>query len=289
MACTRPRLLLFLALLPVLFPVSAGAHAAPVPEKIVSLNLCSDQLLLALADRGQIAGLSHNAPRPDISAAWRAARGLPVLGTSAEEVVAIAPDLILGGPGIATGPGAVLAGEHVPTLSFKPAADFAAIAANIRRAGEAVGHPDRAAALVVRMERALAALPRTGNGRTAAYYQRRGFLTGTETLVDDLFRRVGLVNLARQVGKGPLARLSLEALVAQAPDVLVLEEETRTVEDEGSAMLHHPALAAIPRIYLPRAWTVCGGPAYVDAARELARALEALPVRAAAAPASAPR
>ena len=36
-----------------------GNQAAP--RKIVSLNLCADQYLLALADRGQIAGLTHNA------------------------------------------------------------------------------------------------------------------------------------------------------------------------------------------------------------------------------------
>jgi iron complex transport system substrate-binding protein len=42
-------------------------------------------------------------------------------------------------------------------------------------------------------------------------------------------------------------------------------------------MLQHPALRHIPRIVLPQAWTVCGGPAYVDAARSLNAQLAALP------------
>jgi iron complex transport system substrate-binding protein len=40
-------------------------------------------------------------------------------------------------------------------------------------------------------------------------------------------------------------------------------------------MLHHPALRTIPRISLPQSWTVCGGPAYVQAARAITARLNA--------------
>ena len=39
-------------------------------------------------------------------------------------------------------------------------------------------------------------------------------------------------------------------------------------------MLHHPALRDIPRLRLPQAWTVCGGPAYVRAAQSLVAQIE---------------
>ena len=41
------------------------AHAAP--QKIVSLNLCTDQLLMLLADPNQIASLSKIADDPNVS------------------------------------------------------------------------------------------------------------------------------------------------------------------------------------------------------------------------------
>ncbi|MFP5431672.1 MAG: ABC transporter substrate-binding protein, partial [Alphaproteobacteria bacterium] len=44
--------------------------------------------------------------------------------------------------------------------------------------------------------------------------------------------------------------------------------------DQGTEMLHHPALRSIPRIAIPQAWTVCGGPAYVQAAQAIARAVK---------------
>ena len=248
---------------------------AAAPRKIVSLNLCVDQYLLALADRGQIAGLTFNADDPDMSAAAREARGLPMLVPSAEEVLAIQPDLVVGMPARGSAVMTALKGQDYPALDLRAADDFAAIAEQMRILARAVGHPGRGEMLIARMERDLAALGKPGRGRVAAYYQRRGFLTGTGTLVDDLMQRVGLVNLAEQLGKPPLSRLSIEELVAARPDFLIVESATDRVRDQGTEMLHHPALRDIPRLRLPEAWTVCGGPAYVRAAQSLVAQIEA--------------
>ena len=59
-------------------------------------------------------------------------------------------------------------------------------------------------------------------------------------------------------------------MVAAEPDFLIVESATDVVTDQGSEMLHHPAIAGIPRISIPQAWTVCGSPAYTAAARSMA-------------------
>jgi iron complex transport system substrate-binding protein len=244
----------------------AGAR----PQRIVSLNLCADQLLLALADRGQIAGVSRNAASRDMSAEAARARGLRILGSSAEELLAIRPDLILGMPGRGSALG-MIRDKPYRIVDIPPADSLDDIFASIRKTARAVGHRDRGEALITRMQRELAALPRPGHGKVAAYYQRRGYMTGTGTLVDDLMGRVGLVNLAGRLGKSPLAQVSLEEMVAARPDYLIVESATDRVTDQGTEMLHHPALRAIPRISIPEAWTVCGGPAYALAARSIAQ------------------
>ncbi|WP_223797762.1 ABC transporter substrate-binding protein [Sphingomonas nostoxanthinifaciens] len=251
----------------------AAAVAAP-PRRIVSLNLCTDQLVLALADRGQIAALSRNATDPAMSAAAAQARGLRRLSDAVEQVLAIDPDLVVGASPARAALLAQLGGRPVRALDLSYAQSYADIVAQIRAMAEAVGHADRGAALVARMDAALAHLPQVGAGRIAADYQRRGYLTGTGTLVDELMGRVGLVNLARRLGKPALAQVSLEAMVAAQPDYLIVARGSAHVADQGTEMLHHPALAGIPRLYLPEAWTVCGGPAYVDAAWSLARQIE---------------
>ena len=255
--------------------VEPARSASRPPRRIVSLNLCADQLVLALADRSQIAGLTRNVGNPDMSAEAGRARGLHMLGTSAEEVLAIDPDLIVGMPARGSPMIAALAGQHYRTLDLKSANNLEDIYAGIRETAAAVGHPGRGEALIAGMQRDLARIPRVGHGKIAVYYQRRGYMTGAGTLIDDLMRRVGLVNLASRLDKSPLSQVSLEEIVAAQPDYLIVESATNRVTDQGTEMLHHPALDRIPRLSIPQAWTVCGTPAYVEAARSLARQISA--------------
>lgn len=266
------RLSLFAPALIALIAVPAAAVARP--QHIVSANLCTDQLLLALADRGQITALSGLAADPTMSAAAAAARGLPRIHGSAEEVIALRPDLVLTAPGW---PGERLVDPHARVIELPPAEDYPTIVGQIRQVAAAIGHPGRGRALIARMDAALAALPPPRPHGTAAFYQRRGYLSGSGTLVDGLMRRVGLANLAVTLGRPALSYLPLEVLVAARPDYLIVERGTNRIDDQGSELLHHPILAPIPRLVLPEAWTVCGGPAYVDAARSLAQQLAAKP------------
>src|SRR3712207_9455612 len=57
---------------------NSAAEAQPRPQKVTSLNLCADQLLLALADRQQIASLSRLARDASISFMAEQAAGLPL-------------------------------------------------------------------------------------------------------------------------------------------------------------------------------------------------------------------
>lgn len=256
---------------------SATMHPSPSarPQRIVSLNLCADQLLVALADRDQIAGLTHNAADPQMSAVAAATRGLPILDGSAERILATNPDLVIGMPARRNPAIAILKAQHYPAVDLKSADSYADIVTSIRTVAQAIGHAERGEAMIARMDRDLTALPRAPRPRVAAYYQRRGYMTGTGTLVDDLMTRAGLRNLAADLGKPAIAQISLEEMVAARPDYLIVESATDRITDQGTEMLHHPALRNIPRISLPQAWTVCGGPAYVQAAQALSRAVSA--------------
>lgn len=253
-----------------------GDTASPQrPKRIVSLNLCADQLVLALADRSQIAGLTANAADRDMSAEAQRARGLRRLSASAEQLLEIDPDLVVGMPAAGNPALAALSGRRYRTLDLQGANTADEIYAAIRKTAAAVGHPARGEALIAGMRRDLRAIPRSGRGKVAAYYQRRGYLTGTGTLIDDMMGRLGLVNLSARLGKLPLAQVSLEEIVAARPDYLIVESATERVTDRGTEMLHHPALAGIPRVAIPQAWTVCGGPAYVRAVEAVGRRVAA--------------
>lgn len=259
------RLIWALAALPL---IAAAPAPKGAPRRIVSVNLCADQYLMALADPGQIAALSPNARDPDLSAGAARARRFAMIRKPGEQVLAMKPDLVIGFP---DGAGGVAGAPRGPwrTLGVANAESWGAIVEQIRAVAKAIGHADRGEAMIAAMERDLASLPHARKAGVAAYYQRRGYMTGTGTLVDELMGRVGLKNLAAIMGRPALAQVPLEEMVARRPDWLIVESATDHVVDQGSEMLHHPVLRAIPRLRLPQAWTVCGGPSYVTAARSL--------------------
>jgi iron complex transport system substrate-binding protein len=142
------------------------------------------------------------------------------------------------------------------------------------------GHPERGEALIARMRAQLAAIgPPPGRGRIAAYYQRRGYLTGGGSLIDTMIRRVGLVNLATRLGRPAISHISLETLIAAQPDFVLLDDAAVTAPDRGAEMLRHPALdAAVPanrRLRLNQALAVCDGPFFPAAIAALARDIRA--------------
>jgi iron complex transport system substrate-binding protein len=246
-----------------------------VPRRIVSLNMCADQLLVALADRRQIAALTEWARDPQLSSVAGQALTLPFTHRSAEEVLVLRPDLVIGAPFRTQAVLAPLKARGVAMLDLPDGQGVAGIEQSITALAAAVGHPDRGRRLIATMRRELAAIgPPPGRRRIAAYYQRQGYLTGTGTLVDDLMHRVGLVNLAGTLGRPALSKVSLEEMALARPIFLLMDGGTREVADRGTAALHHPLLdAAVPperRIYVPQALTVCGSPAFPRAVKLVA-------------------
>ncbi|MBL8570467.1 MAG: ABC transporter substrate-binding protein [Phreatobacter sp.] len=253
------------------------AMASEPPRRIVSLNLCADQFVLALADRDRIVALSRLATDPAISAAADAARGLPQTGGTAEEVLSLNPDLVLVGPLDRLGTARILAARGFRVERMALPATFAETQAEIRRIAALVGHPERGEALAARLD----ALPlQLGRMPAALPYERRGYAAGAASLTGEVLSRAGFRHADQ--GSAGLGRfVPLEAIVAARPDALVVSETAARAADHGSALLLHPVLARLfpseRRVTLPAALTVCPGPALADAVEHLAEARRRLP------------
>ena len=78
---------------------AVGAPAPVRPQRIVSLNACADEYLIALADKGQIAALTRFARDPSLSFyADKRRRTYPISQGQAEAVLALHPDLVIASP-----------------------------------------------------------------------------------------------------------------------------------------------------------------------------------------------
>jgi iron complex transport system substrate-binding protein len=78
-----------------LLAVSAG-DAQARPQRIVSTNVCADQLVLLLANPAHIVSVSSLATDSQISNLADKARGYRVNHARAEEIIQLQPDLIIG-------------------------------------------------------------------------------------------------------------------------------------------------------------------------------------------------
>ncbi len=261
----------------------AAARADDPPRRVVSLNMCADQLLLALADPGQIAALSRYARDPRLNALAEAAAAYPSAPPAAEAVLALKPDLVLSGGLTPPATRDLLAAQGVRLAEVASVENVDAARDQIRAIADVLGHPERGTALIDRIDRALADAGARirGDGRTALYLQRRGFVSGARTLIGDLLARLGFRSAGGEFGVGSVGAVALERLVARPPDILILGARDRTAEDQGTALLAHPALARMTDpdrvVVFPEVLSICAGPVLPRAITTLADGLAAVP------------
>ncbi|MGQ9367592.1 ABC transporter substrate-binding protein [Azospirillum sp. A39] len=262
-------------------PAIPSAAAAP-PRRIVSLNLCADQLVYLLAGPDRIAALSDLADSPSLSfVADRVADLRKITGT-AEEVLPLHPDLVVAGNYTAKPAVALLRAKGVPVLQIDIPRDFDAIRAQVRRVAAALGSEERGEALLAAMDRTLAEAAAStahppGRRPLAVTLQAGGFTAGAGTLPDAVLDAAGLDNLAARDGLRGYGYLTLERLVAGRPDLLIADAALPDRPSLRQALLQHPALARSGavgrRVDIPSSLLSCGGPFTAEAVRLLRRAV----------------
>jgi iron complex transport system substrate-binding protein len=253
--------------------VALAACAAPQPRAvrahptIVSLNPCTDAILAEVADPGQLLAISHYSRDPRNSSMDLAtARALPSTGGTVEEVLALAPDMVVDSAFMAPSARAAFADLGIRVEAVGIASTVAESEAQVRRLARVAGHPERGEALVARIEAALAAAaPPPGPRVSAVLWQPDGIVPGAGTLASELMRRTGFASQSAARGMGQADYLSLERLLSDPPQVLLVAGSER-----GQ---HHPALAAAPmmrRASLDPTLLFCGGPTIIRAVGRLA-------------------
>lgn len=274
-----------LRLLPFLLLFTVPVLAQEAPRRIVSMNLCTDQLLLLLVDTSRIASLSYFASNPDYSSLAPLAHGIPANRGQAEEVLAFEPDLILTSQFSATLAANLLErlGHPVARLGFATTADE--VYTQIRQVAALTGSGAKAEAMIagiaatIRTEQALL-LPQLQN-KSAVFFASNGFSYGANSLQHEFLTSIGLRNIAAEAGLYGPAPLSLELLLAAEPDFLFTDRRSVLDAQLAHPLLQHPALAALRGrtrvLELPDTLFQCAGPqlaaAYHTFSEQLARPL----------------
>jgi iron complex transport system substrate-binding protein len=257
---------------------SAPLGAEPAPAKqVISLNLCTDQLLMALADPGQIAALSPLARDPLLSNMAEEAQTFRIIKPRSETLLQIQPDLVLTAPYEHRLTRQILTNHRIEIMTMGVWTSLEAGKEQIRQLARRLGHIDRGQMLINRIDEAMSRVMPVSTARSMLEIERRLYAPGTQSLVADLVRQWGLTNQADRLGVGQGGFVALERLLGDRPDVLLVTDSSPMVEDMGIALLRHPALNTVfdekRRIGIPTRLSLCGGPQTPALIRHLSQAL----------------
>ena len=272
--------LLAAALLP------APGQAADAPRRIVSLDLCTDQLMIELVPRERIAAVTHLAADSSVSAIPESARGIAITHGGAEDVLRLDPDLVLAGPFGVRGTVDLLQRLGRRVVIVPQPQDLSGVRAAVEAVAEAVGETAKGAALVADFDRRLAALAsrNTGADPAAVIYQIGGSVSGPGSLADAALAAAGFRNAGSSYRLTRGGQVPLEVLVADPPDLLVLTSTPREYRTVLADNLRHPVIAILRRqhasIELPWHHWLCGTPHIIEAVERLAAARAGIQVRA---------
>jgi iron complex transport system substrate-binding protein len=277
--CERLRAAIPAIALALLFGVTSRVDAAGLP-RIASINLCTDQFLMTLADPDQILGLSPYSR--DAARSWAAteARKYRRLSGEAEDVLVLKPDIVVAGRYTKRATRELLKQQGLRVAEFDTAQSIDDVKRQIRRMGNLVQHPDRAERQIARLDAAIARAKQAVAKRPyrVLALSRRGWVSGDDSVTSALLSVAGLSNAASGLGVKHGGFAKLEPIVALRPDFIVVADGRDAAEDEGQALLLHPALEKLyppsKRIVIPEDLTVCGGPSLPDALDRLVSELK---------------
>ncbi len=250
------------------------AVAGEAPKRVVSMNVCTDQLAMLVAGEGQLHSVSYLAGDPSTSVLAGEAGRYKMNHGLAEEIFLMHPDLVIAGTYTTRTTVDLLRRLGIRVEEFAPESTIDDIRTSLQRMGELLDRPERAAELVAELDHGLDDLATNRPPeRTVALYYANSYTSGGGTLVDAVVDAAGLVNLADRLGIAGTAELPLELLVLAAPD-MVAGDETRYAKPAlAQEVFMHPAFKALLEkarpVVVPSPYTICGAPFTLEAARIL--------------------
>lgn len=234
-----------------LLTLSLHASVNAPPRRVVSINVCTDALLAELLPRERIAAISHLGLDPHFSPRARALVGLRVIRGDADEVLALDPDLVVGGKHAARATLSLLERLGVPVLTLELADSVATARAQMLLMANALGVPAAGARAVASLDYALSRAREHVRQRylddQAARRPRvlllrpNGFTSGPQTLEGDVLRLAGLDNVAGTLGIRTWGNVDLEQLIATPLDAMITDRLAHA-PSQASALLNHRAM-----------------------------------------------
>ena len=264
--------------------VSYPSFGTDKPHRVASLSLCSDELLLLLADRNNIISLSYLATDSRYSS-FIADNNIDLTGIylnrgQAEEIIQLEPDLVLSSRFSASNAVNLLQsfGYSVTSLGFPATLDQAF--QQIEEVAILLDEIERGEDLIQQFNNRIATTREalaSQSDLSAIFYANNGFSFGANTLRDNFLSSLGIKNLASELGLVGSGKIPLELLISTQPDYLIIDQASLHDEKLAQPLLQHPVLKqyfpAEKIIVLPSTLFQCAGLNLIKAYEVMAKIL----------------
>lgn len=258
---------------------AAASVAAPVaaPQRVMSLNLCADQLLLALLPPERIVSITWLSRSEGDPQLLPLARRIPVNHGSAEEVLVARPDLVVAGRFTTSTTRSLLRRAGVALLEIDPVSDWKGVRRVTRQLAAAVGASGRGEVLIAAMDADLEALRAERPAqpmRVIGWGGAGDDVPGRDTLFNTIVETAGAVNVA-SLGAGH-GSFDLEQVLRARPQLLLRGAAYSSKPALRNAVAEHRVLRqryGDRLLAYPEAVYGCGVPHAARLARELATTL----------------
>lgn len=228
------------------------------PERIVSLSLGTDEMLLGLVPKERIAALTYLADNSSISAVAEQASQVPVkIKYNAEAVIALQPDLVIVADWMSRELIQAVRDAGIAVYVYKTPNSIDEIKQTVREIAHIVGEEQQGKQIVDGMDTELAKVADKVRQIPPAERQRvivlsfMGAFGGKGSLFDDLCNYAGVINGAAEAGLSQNETLSKEQIVKIDPDLLLLPTWDYNGQEAGkfkADVAADPALATIKAV-----------------------------------------
>ena len=254
--------------------VTEQAHTMEF-KRIVSLNLCTDQLVINIAQRHNIAALSFLVIDPKTSASVKQAKGIPLVRGSVEEIINLKPDIVFSGVQVNPVQIKLLKRFKLKIIQVPIATSLKSIEDNIQIVANALNLRRRGTKIIQEFRQAIKKYSKRTtllDKPIAALLWPNGLSSGRGTLPHSVIEKAGFRNLSALINKSGTSFLSIEALLRRNLDLLVLGQSLPN-PSLAHKFLDHPALSAkfsrTKKILIPDNLWLCGTPNTATAVRIL--------------------
>lgn len=254
-----------------------ASPAKALPKRIVSVNLCTDGLLLTLAPKQHIAAVSRYASDNNRSPFTELAKEVPAVSVQAEAVLALKPDLVIAGKYGARETIKQLQRLGIPVEKFAPVQNFAELEQQIARLGNLIGEPERAQDLIAQIRQLDNSMPPVSSKIRGVIYFGSGVSPGSNTMEGRVLELAGIENITATPLRKGIVHLPLEEFIVAKPDVLVLTDYHQNTPSRAQRFQHHPVFRRMQQstVVLPANLLTCGGGSWTMEAVNRLRAFTA--------------